>query len=190
MSAAEVLPDLERLPHEPPRRHLRLASPLPAPALSRVDVRALPEPPLRTRFERAPQPSGRQASTIEAEDDLFFGPQATSTSELPEPTAWVGQISQALVEVMAGTRPATQLARWASADVYDAALTRSVLAQRRRRPGSPAPRTVVRRVHVQCPADGVVEAAVTVLDGGRVRAIAMRLSGLDGRWIVDALQIA
>jgi hypothetical protein len=48
---------------------------------------------------------------------------------------------------------------------------------------------VVRGVRVCEPADGVAEASAVVVDGGRVRALAFRLVGLDGRWRVEALQI-
>ena len=47
-------------------------------------------------------------------------------------------------------------------------------------------RTVVRGVRVCEPADGVAEASAVVVDGGRVRALAFRLVGLDGRWRVEA----
>ena len=56
--------------------------------------------------------------------------------------------------------------------------------------GTPATRrAVVRSVRVCEPADGVAEACAVVLDGGRVRALAMRLVGMDGRWRIEALQV-
>ena len=50
-------------------------------------------------------------------------------------------------------------------------------------------RAVVRSVRVCEPADGVAEASAVVVDGGRVRAVAFRMVGLDGRWRVEALQV-
>jgi aerobic-type carbon monoxide dehydrogenase small subunit (CoxS/CutS family) len=47
----------------------------------------------------------------------------------------------------------------------------------------------VRTVRVCEPADGVAEACAVVIDGNRVRALALRLVGLDGRWRVEALQV-
>ena len=47
----------------------------------------------------------------------------------------------------------------------------------------------VRRVRVCEPADGIVEACAVVVSHGRVRALALRLEGLDGRWLVTALTI-
>jgi aerobic-type carbon monoxide dehydrogenase small subunit (CoxS/CutS family) len=47
----------------------------------------------------------------------------------------------------------------------------------------------VRSVRLCEPGDGVAEACAVVIDGARVRALAMRLVGLDGRWLVEALQV-
>jgi hypothetical protein len=54
---------------------------------------------------------------------------------------------------------------------------------------------VVRRVRVRTarvchPRDDVAEASLVVHDGGRLRAMAIRLEGRDGRWVVTALQVA
>ncbi|MFC6714722.1 Rv3235 family protein [Branchiibius cervicis] len=43
--------------------------------------------------------------------------------------------------------------------------------------------------HACEPADGVAEVCLVVQHEGRVRAVAARLSGVDGRWLVTALQI-
>ena len=39
------------------------------------------------------------------------------------------------------------------------------------------------------PVNGVAEAAVVLQHGSRVRAVALRLEGQDGKWRVTALQI-
>ena len=52
-----------------------------------------------------------------------------------------------------------------------------------------ARQAIVRRVLLCEPADGVVEACAVVLDNGRVRALAMRLTGIDRRWVISALQV-
>ena len=49
--------------------------------------------------------------------------------------------------------------------------------------------TLVRSVRIGEPRDGVVEACALVSDGGRLRAVAVRMEGLDGRWRVTALEI-
>ncbi len=63
-----------------------------------------------------------------------------------------------------------------------------MVAGRRRAPGPRRP-AIVRRVRVCEPADGIVEACAVVVSHGRVRALAIRLEGLDGRWLVTALTI-
>ena len=128
-------------------------------------------------------------------DEQLFGVQPTRRGSLPDPEPWAGHIAQALIEVMAGTRPAPQLLRWTVPEVYAAVARRAAVSARRavaagRREGIPAGRrAVVRSVRVCEPADGVAEASAVVVDGGRVRAVAFRMVGLDGRWRVEALQV-
>jgi len=120
-------------------------------------------------------------------DDQLFGERPTRRDDLPDPRPWAGHIAQGLVEVMAGARPAPQVLRWTTPEVY-AAVARRAAVSARRGAGS-ARRTVVRGVRVCEPADGVAEASAVVVDGGRVRALAFRLVGIDGRWRVEALQV-
>jgi len=54
---------------------------------------------------------------------------------------------------------------------------------------APVRRAVVRSVHTTEPVPGVVEASAVVVDRGRVRAVALRLEGLDGRWRATALEM-
>ena len=127
-----------------------------------------------------------------AADEQFFGPQRTPRDDRPEPNAWAARITHALLEVMTGVRPAPQVVRWTTPEVYAVVARRSALAARRVCEGR-APRTrqrvQVRRVVLCEPAEGVVEAAVVVQHGTRVRAVALRLVGQDGKWRVSALQV-
>jgi hypothetical protein len=126
--------------------------------------------------------------------DRWARPQPTPSAGLPEPRATCAVLVQAVVEVLTGTRQPSQLVRWLSADVYTALQRRAGLTARMRQP-APAPtaepfrRPVVSSVRLCHPADGVVEASAVVLDGGRVRAVAVRLEGLDGRWRATALEV-
>ena len=88
---------------------------------------------------------------------------------------------------MAGLRPPPQVSRWTSPEVY-AALCRRAAVAARRGPASRRP-AVVRRVLVQEPADGVVEACAVVIQHDRVRALALRMTGLDRRWVVTELSV-
>ncbi len=120
------------------------------------------------------------------DDPAAFGPRRTSASDLPEPHEWVRCMAQALVEVMSGARPAPQVIRWTTPEVYSAVTRRHAVAGRRT---TAARRAIVRLVRICEPVDGVVEACAVVVDNGRVRALAMRLIGVDGRWVISALQI-
>ncbi|WP_130012091.1 Rv3235 family protein [Serinicoccus sediminis] len=119
--------------------------------------------------------------------DSFFGPQATATGDLPEARAWAGRTIRALLEICAGARPVEQLSRWLAPDVREGIARRATLARRRGHCRSGPP--VVRALLVCHPADGVCEVAAVVHLDGRVRALALRMSGVDGRWVVTALEL-
>jgi hypothetical protein len=116
----------------------------------------------------------------------YFGPQHTLSRDLPDPQVWVTYMAQAIVEVMSGARPAPQVIRWTTTEVYSVVARRNAASARRTVVARPA---IVRRVRICEPADGVVEACAIVVDNGRVRALAMRLTGVDRRWVVSALQV-
>lgn len=127
-----------------------------------------------------------------ASDEQVFGPQRTSRCALPDPTPWAARIVQGLLEVMTGSRPAAQVVRWTTPEVHAVVARRGALVARRAAEGrgrAPRHRIRVLRVRVCEPADGVAEAGVVVRDGTRVRAVAVRLVGQDGRWRVSALQV-
>jgi hypothetical protein len=158
---------------------LALAFVLPSgvPAVPEVPPAAL-APPLRLV-------SGAAADDVL--DEVEFGPQPTPRAALPEPRGWAGRFVQAVVEVLAGDRPAAQLVRWTTMDVYDQVTSR-MPAQPRDRAAGPA-RATVRSVHVYEPADGVAEVSALVRRGIRCTAIALRLEGMDGRWQCTALEV-
>jgi hypothetical protein len=147
-------------------------------------VPAVPEPPLELV---APPDLHLVADADAVLDEVEFGPQPTSRAALPEPRTWAGRFVQAVIEVLAGDRPAGQLVRWTTTEVYDDVACRITSGAR---PGSPTPaRAVVRSVHVAEPADGVAEVSALVRRGVRCTAVALRLEGLDGRWQCTALEL-
>ena len=103
----------------------------------------------------------------------------------PDPLeAWATQFAQALVEVAAGTRPALQLLRATSGDVYAdlqrryQLLTASGTRVRSVRHARPRVRSVhVSRTHVHA-----AELSVVVQQGERCRAIAIAVQRREGRW--------
>jgi len=121
-----------------------------------------------------------------ADDD--FAAQPTPRADLPDPRPWTRRLAQVVVEILAGARPAGQLARHTTLDVLDQ-LERSTGRLARGADGRAALRPVVASVHVSEPADGVAEACAVVDTGPRRRALALRLEGLDGRWQCTQLQL-
>jgi transposase InsO family protein len=126
------------------------------------------------------------------EDEFLFGPQPTPSRELPDPTRWGRQVTQLIVEVQAGQRPAAQLVRWTSEHVYrqirEHGRTLSTGRDRTRTGRGLVERPVVGGVRVSEPDDGVAEVAAVVHRRHRVQAVALRMEGRDGRWVVTVLE--
>lgn len=116
-----------------------------------------------------------------------FGPRPTSTVDLPEPRGWAGQMALTTHQVVSGLRSPTQLARFVAPPVYESMVRRRATAARRHL--APVRPTRVRAVVASEPRDGVVDASVVLFDGHRAQAVAMRMTGVDGRWLVTELQI-
>ena len=98
----------------------------------------------------------------------------TSKTQLPSAHQWSIRLVHGLVEVMNGVRPASQLTRWLTFDVFNQ-VKNHIYANDMRR-------LIVRSVHVAEPDDGVAEVCAVFGTPNRCYAMAMRLEGLDGRW--------
>lgn len=107
---------------------------------------------------------------------------------LPDPRDWAAAVARTAAEALLGIRPVSQLTRWLSTPVYIALSRRAGLAARvrgqRRATG-----VRVRSVTTWAVDEFVQEAAVTLHDGSRFRAAALRLEQYHGRWMVTALEI-
>lgn len=145
---------------------------------------AVPQPPPTLRLVAGGAPAGKPGKPGKDE----FGPQPTGTAGLPAARSWAGRIVQAIVEVIAGVRPASQLVRWTTAEIYDD-ISRRVVPAPAGAPDRLPTRGVVSSVHVTEPADGVAEACALVRRGARSTAVAIRLEGMDGRWQCTALEL-
>ena len=74
----------------------------------------------------SPFVQGTLAISFDSRDDSpadrhslgYFEPQRTLSGDLPEPYAWVTSTAQALVEAMSGARPAAQVTRWTTPEVF------------------------------------------------------------------------
>lgn len=101
------------------------------------------------------------------------------------------RFAQAVVEVLGGDRPLSQLVRWTSPRVYHeleqrlTILTRTSDSGRRMRTIRPQ----VRSVHVYHPTPVAAEVSVHVRHGQRSRAIAARLELAQGQWRCTELQL-
>lgn len=142
--------------------------------------------------EARPQPKIRDTGAVRAaRPDTARGPDVGhGIGDLPrtEPGQGgggaAGAIAQAIVEVLAGLRPAAQLSPH---------VTPAVLAQIRAAAGAPgvgirSPRQRIGHLRVTFPAVGVIEACAVVRGGPRSRALALRLESLDGRWRCSAVE--
>lgn len=111
-----------------------------------------------------------------------FDPQATPRIDLPSARQWSMRLVHALVEVVNGARPATQLNRWITPEVMGQ-LQRQVTTNK-------MPRLGVRSIHVHETDDGVAEVSSVFGTANRSFALALRLEGLDGRWRATSLMWA
>jgi hypothetical protein len=184
-----------------------MATTAPAPARTTT-----PEPMLRIVYAGRP-PAHSDQQTLPLEWHLPGGIPATppparhlrvigstppaNPGTVPDPAAWVARIAPAILEVIAAERPATQLSRWASREIFATLSRRHAAAARHpagrdRRP----PCRRIRSVRI-CPvAPGVVEASAVITGVERTRAIALRLELIQRpqraeapRWLITACEI-
>jgi hypothetical protein len=168
----------------------------PAPAL-RITVVPTPQPPAeRGRLRLVlpgvvpPRPVHRPgprpgAAARAAAPGADFAPVWSTRTELPDPRGAGRQLLTAVLEVLAGRRPVTQLSRIAAPGVAAA-----IAGGRRPRwcTEGTAP-IALGAVRVCEPVDGVAEISAVARRSGRAHAVAARLEGLDGRWRCTAVQI-
>ncbi len=108
---------------------------------------------------------------------------------------WTHRFVQAAVEIVGGDRPASQLLRWTSSEVYADLHRRALLVARAggHQPGLARVQQVrprVRSVRTCFLDDEVVECGVRVDHGTRGRAVAARFERIDQRWVCTALEFA
>jgi hypothetical protein len=144
----------------------------------------------RMRIGGTPYPELQNAAA--ALEALSGRPVPEPDPDLPDPTAQVCRVVRAAVEVLRGERPAAQLARWVTPQVYDQLLERGRLMREARQVRPPRPKAhpaAVRRVRMVRLGATSAEATVILHDEGRVRAAAVRLEARRGVWRVAVLEI-
>lgn len=107
-------------------------------------------------------------------------------------------VAQGALEVLGGSRPLQQMARWLDPENYErlqlrANLVRCISSAPTKRGGqvrASSHRHVVVRSARVCPVSpGIYEASVVTFDQKRVRAVALRIEQRRGVWRVTALEI-
>jgi hypothetical protein len=188
--------DVPELPPDPAVSQVRAR---PVPVGSEEDGYA-PVIPMPARRRAAPaQEAGARASAGPAAADVPAGIANAKAAERAREEArlvrnMAAKIGQAAIEVLAGTRPIQQLARWLDPHSYDALTVRAALTRAAQEAGHGNVRQlhrnpVVRSVHCSTVAPGIYESSLVVSEQVRQRALAMRLEQTHGVWKVTALEI-
>ena len=178
---------------DPTRQHLTTVS---------ASVRRPPQPDgrLATVTRISPGESARAVVPVDAVQGTLAldlrgstrvpgSPELSVVPDTDDVRAWAARFAQAVVEVVGGDRPLSQLVRWTTGRVYRD-LARRVAILGRTAPATERLRTVrpqVRSVHVFQPGPASAEVSVHVRHGQRSRALAARLEWTGGRWTCTAL---
>ena len=113
--------------------------------------------------------------------DPDIGIRTTGARELPAVARPATMLARGLIEALSGVRPVEQLRTHCAPEVF-AGLEDLPMV-----PGPGLPTLLSVR---SCePGDGVAEVTAVFRRAGRVRALAFRLTGVDGRWRMTALQV-
>jgi hypothetical protein len=120
------------------------------------------------------------ASTFGEEYDVEFAPKPTSAADLPDIHEMTFQFIHNVLEIWAGRRSASQVQAMCHHLIY---------ADLQRKAGQQKLVGRIRKIKVTEPLDGIIESTVTVRYDDRLRAVAIRFEGLDGRWLCTALTL-
>jgi hypothetical protein len=151
------------------------------------------------RAVAAPSTSGVQGTLaldlLAAQPGLPETPEldAGSRSRVPhvadqEVRRWAARFAQAVVEVVGGQRPASQLVRWAAPEVQRDLARRAYLVGLTAGRAGRSVRPQVRSVHICRPTATSAEVSIHVRHGARSRALALRLDRQGDRWSCTALE--
>jgi hypothetical protein len=131
------------------------------------------------------QPSGRHAGDVVPID----------RRERAELESWSRRYAQAVVEIVSGDRPASQLVRWHTKVIHGELARRAAIVARaglhqagQGRGRRPVVRPQVVSARTCFVAPGIAEVSIHVRHGERSRALAARFERTDGRWLATALE--
>lgn len=117
-------------------------------------------------------------------------PQAASLSALPQIKPWVATAVKTIFEVFSGRRSAQAVTNWFTSELQGSFL--ALARSERHRPlptGIQIRRILCRKVGIASKDCGAFEIAVSISDGSRVRAVAMRIIPCGKKWRISALEI-
>ena len=120
------------------------------------------------------------ASTFGEEYEEDFAPKPTSATDLPDIHELTFQFIHNVIEIWAGRRSASQV---------QALCHHLIFADLQRKSGEQKMIGKIRKIKVTQPLDGISESTVTIRYGDRLRVVAIRFEGLDGRWLCTALTL-
>jgi hypothetical protein len=120
------------------------------------------------------------ASSFGEEYDVDFAPEPTSAADLPDIHELTFQFIHNVVEIWAGRRSAAQLQSMCHHRIF---------TELQRKAGQQQLIGRVRKIKVTQPLDGISESTITVRYGERLRVVAIRFEGLDGRWLCTSLDL-
>lgn len=128
--------------------------------------------------------------------DQRAAPTFSPGTERERVSALTRAVTVAALEVLAGSRPASQLMRWTSAEIVEKLRRRAeVLKYRRLAEPAQAPvhaahrHAEVLRQRVCHVAEGVYEVALVIRDDSRTRAVVLRAERPQNAWLVTVLEI-
>lgn len=136
--------------------------------------------------------SKKRNVTNPLESEEFFGQQYNSTDELPDPTSSLQAVATGVVEVIAGSRQVDQLARLLTEEVYQRLSLRAKIAREARESKGVKARHQsfkVQKIAQESPRDGVIESVVLVNSAKRIRAVTIRLEGINHRWRATSVSV-
>lgn len=107
-------------------------------------------------------------------------PIPTPTDQLPEIHQWSSAFLISLIEVWAGKRQPAQLISRCHQVIYCDLL---------RKAGKFKEMPKIKSIHLQEPLNGLCEMVATIRFGNRLRALAIRIEGVNQRWICTAMEL-
>lgn len=173
-------------------------------ALVRLDAGPAPSAPsgigrgLPTRPAVTPLPGATPGEGAHSVIPVSSSPVDTDPETMRRIYGIARSVTQGALEVLGGSRPLQQMARWVDPENYERLQLRANLVRcigsattdREGRARTSTHRNVVVRSARVCPVGrGVYEASVVAFDQERVRAVALRIEQRRGVWRVTALEI-